>query len=420
MTALLSPAPTAVVGAGTDVWTIGAPRLLAGLDRVPVLDLRTHLGVHGPLPATNPRNLLALLDAARLAGRGGAGFDFAAKVRALAGTRRTVIVNGSESEPASFKDRTLLGRAPHLVLDGALAVAGAVGASQVVVAVHDRTSAAAITHAISERADARTVSVSVIAGGFVAGEARAVVRALAGGPALPPGRRNHGTETGHLLSNPETFAQVALLLRLGAHRFASTGTAAEPGTTLLTISGAVARPGVVEIPIGTPLSIVLTAAGAAPDLAAVITGGYHGSWVSPDPALLVSRAGLAAARPYPASFGAGVLIALDHSTCSLGELGRVSAWLAGESARQCGPCRFGLPALAADVQSIYRGDASGLAAGARHVQAVDGRGACAHPDGTARFITSGLRHLTNEINAHVHNGGCGRPVRGLLPIGVSS
>jgi NADH:ubiquinone oxidoreductase subunit F (NADH-binding) len=413
MTATLAPVPTI---AGNDVWTIGTPRLLAGLDRVDVLDAAAHRAVHGPLPATDLAHLLGLLDASRLAGRGGAGFAFATKLRALNGSKRTVVVNGSESEPASQKDRTLLRRTPHLVLDGALATAAAIRAARVVVVVHDRVAAAAVGRAIAERSDAGNASVHLSDGRFVAGEARAIVRALAGGPARPPGRRVHATETGTVLSNVETFAQVAVLVRLGAARFAATGTHDEPGTTLLTISGAVARPGVVEIPIGTPLSIVLTAAGAAPDLAAVITGGYHGTWVTPDPSLLVSRAGLAAAG---AAFGAGVIIAVDHSTCSLGELGRVAAWLAAESARQCGPCRFGLPALAEDVRSIYRGDARALEAAARHVHAVDGRGACSHPDGTARFIRSGLALLRDEAQAHL-SGGCGRPVRGVLPVGGQS
>jgi NADH:ubiquinone oxidoreductase subunit F (NADH-binding) len=235
-----------------DVWTIGTPRLLAGLDRHATLDLATHLATHGPLPATDLAHLLGQLDAARLAGRGGAGFPFAAKLRALTGTRRTVVVNGSESEPASHKDRTLLRRTPHLVLDGALAVAGAVQAARVVVAVHDAVTAAALERAISERSDARVVSVHRVDAHFVAGEARALVRAVDGGPARPPGRREHATAKGTLLSNVETFAQVAVLLRLGPQRFAGTGTYDEPGTTLLTISGAVTRPGVVEIPIGTP------------------------------------------------------------------------------------------------------------------------------------------------------------------------
>ena len=105
------------------VWKIGPPRVLAGLDRAYTLDHAAHLAVHGPLPAIDAERLLALLDESGLSGRGGAGFPLATKLRSLRGARPTVVVNGSESEPASTKDRTLLRRTPHLVLDGALAVA---------------------------------------------------------------------------------------------------------------------------------------------------------------------------------------------------------------------------------------------------------------------------------------------------------
>ena len=239
-----------------------------------------------------------------------------------------MIVNGSESEPASYKDRVLMRRTPHLVLDGALAVAAAVGTRDLTIAVHDAQSAAALRTAIAQRGDAKRVRVATVAGGFVAGEARALVRALAGGPAVPPGRRTHLTTDGVLVSNVETFAQVAVLLRLGPRRFAETGSRDEPGTTLLTIGGAVDRPGVVEIPIGTPLGIVLGAAGAA-GTHAVVMGGYHGSWIEPNPAIVLSRAGVAAAG---GSFGAGVLLVLDDATCALGELGRVGG-VAGRASR---------------------------------------------------------------------------------------
>jgi NADH:ubiquinone oxidoreductase subunit F (NADH-binding) len=309
-----------------------------------------------------------------------------------------VIVNGSESEPASVKDRTLLRRAPHLVLDGALAVAAAVRARRVVVAVHDPASAAAVWQAIAER-QAR-VQVELTPGGFVAGEARALRRALTGGPAIPPGRRAHLAQHGILLSNVETFAQIAVALRLGPHRFRDTGSHAEPGTTLLSLSGAVAHPGVVEIPIGTPLGIVLAAAAAsAPQ--AVIIGGYHGTWRRPP------SAEIPLARP--AGLGAGVVAVLDGSTCAWGELVRVTRWLAAQSAGQCGPCRFGLPALTHDLAA---GD---VAAAMRHAAAVDRRGACRHPDGAARFVTSALHVLRDEVERH-RQGGCGRPVRAQLAV----
>jgi NADH:ubiquinone oxidoreductase subunit F (NADH-binding) len=394
-------------------WTIGAPRVLAGLDRAYTLDHAAHRAAHGPLPAVDLDRLLALLDESGLSGRGGAGFPLATKVRALRGARPTVVVNGSESEPASTKDRTVMRRTPHLVLDGALAVATAVRAARVIVAVHDMAAADAIEHAVQQRRDARRVRVVLTGSEFVGGEARTLLRVLAGGPALPPGRRSHTTSNGYLVSNVETFAQTAVLIRTGAREFAATGTRREPGTVLLSVGGAVARPGVVEAPLGTPLGILLRAAGAD-DAAYVVVGGYHGGWLRPAPDIPISRAGVAAAG---ASLGAGVLFVLDSTTCALAELARTSAWLAAQSAGQCGPCRFGLPALAADVTAAAHGVPRAVTNAHRHSELVFGRGACAHPDGTSRFVASGLAVLQDEIAAHRH-GGCGRIDRGHLPTGA--
>ncbi|HEY3090875.1 MAG TPA: NADH-ubiquinone oxidoreductase-F iron-sulfur binding region domain-containing protein [Jatrophihabitantaceae bacterium] len=397
MTATLASVP-----AGT--WTIGTPRLLAGLDRYATIDHAAHLAVRGPLPYADRPRLTALLEDVALSGRGGAGFPFAAKLRAMPRGHGTVIVNGSESEPASFKDRTLLRRAPHLVLDGALAVAAAIGARHVKVAVHDTAAALAVRRAIGERSDCRRVRVAQVSGGFVGGEARALLRGLSGGPALPPGRRVHLTQNGTLLSNVETYAHIAVALRLGPHRFRESGTHAEPGTTLLTVGGAVERPGVVEVPLGTPLGIVLSAASAAPPQA-VVVGGYHGTWQALQPDLQLCHAN---------GLGAGVISVLDDSTCAMGELARVAGWLAAQSARQCGPCRFGLPALARDVAGVAAGH--DVAAAFHHAHAVDGRGACHHPDGAVRFVTSGLRLLREETVRHRTAGGCGRSIRGQLVV----
>ena len=399
-----------ITGVGT--WTIGRPRLLAGLDRYARLDHHAHLAVHGVMPGVDLDRLLAMLEETGLAGRGGAGFPLATKLRSLRGSKPTVVVNGSESEPASHKDRTLLRRSPHLVLDGALAVATAVGARKVVVAVHDPLAAVALQAAVAERTDARRVRILTTDGTFVTGEARTLLRVLDGGPALPPGRRSLPTDDGYLVSNVETFAQTAVLIRLGVRGFAETGTRKEPGTTLLTLGGAVGRPGVVEVPIGTPLGILLRAA-RGDQARYLVAGGYHGTWLLPKPDVPISRAGFAAAG---ANLGAGVLYVIDDNTCALGELTRVSRWLAAQSARQCGPCRFGLPALAADVAAISRGDRAAPKRAQRHADLVVGRGACAHPDGASRFVRSGLAALREELIAH-RGGGCGRPVLAQLPVG---
>jgi NADH:ubiquinone oxidoreductase subunit F (NADH-binding) len=392
-------------------WSIGPPRLLAAgyeagrqHDRAPRLLGRDQL----------------IRDAAAvgLLGRGGAAFPVATKLRAMPRRRpTTVVVNGSESEPASYKDRILMRRSPHLVLDGALVVAHALRARRVFIAVNDAPAAAALHHAVGNRSDARSVRIAKTGGRFVAGEARAVLRALGGGPAIAPGRRVLPSDRGYrgtptFLSNVETFAQLGLLAAMGPRVYAETGISDEPGTTVLTVTGAVGRPGVVEIPHGTPLSVLLSDVGAAPG-AAILLGGYHGSWWTGDPAVPLSRSILKAAG---ATLGAGVVCVLGAETCPLAELAHVSGYLASESAGQCGPCVFGLPTLAHDLRRLVDGYGSAVSDLRRRLAVVPGRGACGHPDGTARFVESGLRAFVADIERHRTAGGCGRPMRGHLTV----
>lgn len=394
---------------------IGPPRILAGCDFGDLVGLSRHRQLHGTMPRLDLRQLVAACGAVGLTGRGGAAFPVSQKLTSLRRGRRTVVVNGTESEPASRKDRLLLTRFPHLVLDGALLVADAIGARHIVVALHDQRVLPELEWAISERPDRSRFAVRIIDGGFVSGEARAVIRALNGGPALPPGRRTPPTEQGvggsaTFLSNAETFAQIAILAVLGPQAYAATGTREEPGTTLVTVGGAVTRPAVLEIGLGTSLGAVLSTAGAG-DVAGLVIGGFHGAWLRPDPSLPLSRTGL---RQAGGTLGAGVILVLDETTCALGELTRVASWLANESARQCGPCTFGLPALVNDLLVMSRGGPQAEYALRRHVGLVTGRGACAHPDGAARFIATGISALSREVDTHRRYGDCRRPVRGQL------
>jgi NADH:ubiquinone oxidoreductase subunit F (NADH-binding) len=356
-------------------------------------------------------------EAVDLRGRGDALFPVAARLRSL--PRRgahAVVVNGSESEPASFKDRTLLRRVPHIVLDGALGIAAAVRARQVVVAVHDSVSAESLRWAIAERPDAARVQVSETAGSFVAGDARAVVRSLGGGPVASPGRRTpstlrglHGRPT--FVSNPETFAQLAVLAGRGIQAYASVGLAADPGTLLVTLGGAVSNPCVAEVPHGTPLSVLLRLAGVG-FRAGVLLGGYHGAWWAGGDVPVAHEA----LRAHGATLGAGIMLVLDDRTCPIGELYRVSAWLAAQSVRQCGPCMFGLPAIADDLRCLAGGEMTDWTALERHLAVVPRRGACAHPDGAVRFVASGLRAFWSDVETHRDRGHCGRPLLGELPL----
>ncbi len=355
------------------------------------------------------------LETVRLLGRGGAAFPVATKLRGVAvGGRTHVLVNGSEGEPASQKDRTLMRLAPHLVLDGALAVAGALETGQVTIVVQDLAAYASLAAALRERPDGQEVRLEHHDHGFVGGEVRAVVRALSGGPAVPPGRRALPTVHGidgrpTFASNVETFAQVALVLGLGVDEYASVGSVDEPGTSLLTLLGDVSTAGVVEVTNGLPLAALL-GDGTGP----VLVGGYHGTWLAGPGDLVVSRPAL---RTAGAPLNAAVLARLPQDTCALREVAAVAHWLADQSTGQCGPCFFGLPTLAATLDQLAAG-LHVLPDARRRVGLLPGRGACAHPDGAATFVASAMSALAAEVAQHQADGRCGRPLLGALPTHV--
>jgi NADH:ubiquinone oxidoreductase subunit F (NADH-binding)/ferredoxin len=407
---------------------IGQPRLTVGLDRLRRINLAQYQAVFGQLPQPTAAELISMTGQVDLRGRGGAAFPVASKLSAVRDAARSrkrapiVLVNGSEGEPGSAKDRMLLLRSPYLVLGGALVAAKALKARIILVGVTDALIARSVREAASaEPVLDRLVRVVEVPDRFVSGESGALVNAMNGRPALPPKRKSHASDNGvanrpTLVSNAETFAQLAVLVMMGPEGYAATGTAAEPGTLLLTVGGSVARPAVVEVPSGLPLREVLALCGAEP-ADGVLVGGYHGSWLPAEAAYdtPVSRDGLAARG---GTLGAGSVLALGPGTCPLGEVARVTAYLAKESSGQCGPCRLGLPAIARSLAALAdgAGGADALDTARRGAAAVRGRGACSHPDGVFRFVLSALDVLTDDVAAHLFRGGCGRPVLNFLPL----
>jgi NADH:ubiquinone oxidoreductase subunit F (NADH-binding) len=401
-------------------------RLLADLSGP---GLAAHLGTHGPNPGSaDPGRLLDLVEVSGLTGRGGAAFPTARKWRAVAaGSRPVVIANGMEGEPASGKDKVLLAHRPHLVLDGLQLACRAVGARHgYVYLASESTVVDTVRRALDERARARTdrvpVTVVTAPGRFVAGQESAAAARVSGGPALPffpvPPVYEKGVKARPtLVQNVETLAQVGLLARRGAGWFRSVGTADQPGTMLLTVTGAISHAGVVEAPYGVRLRAVLEMAGGptAP-VGAVLVGGYHGAWL-PAPAALdlgLSNAELAA---YGASVGAGVVVVLPASRCGLVESARVVQYLANESTRQCGPCLNGLPAIAAGLAELAgpRPRARVRADVERWAGLVERRGACAHPDGTVRFVRSALTVFAAELDSHQRGQCSGTSSRPVCP-----
>jgi NADH:ubiquinone oxidoreductase subunit F (NADH-binding) len=403
--------------------------------------LAAHLARHGDLPyrdrigtPASPGALIGDIEKSGLTGRGGAAFPVHRKLTAVleAADRRrrtpVVIANGAESEPASDKDATLLWLAPHLVLDGLQLVAEALGADTAILVTHadrEHDVAGRVRQALQERLNARLdrvpVQLAVAPARFLSGQETALVNHLGGGPSIPTFMPPRITERGlgaspTLVQNVETLAQLALIARRGPRWFRQVGTVAEPGSMLATVRRADGQTRITEIPLGIPLRNLL---GDTPQTAesAVLLGGYHGQWLPAAQAAALTLDNQAL-EPAGARVGAGIVISLPPDRCGLVETARVVRYLALESAGQCGPCLNGLPRIAAGFVELATGRPrpSTIEDLQRWSGLVTGRGACHHPDGTARFVRSALITFAAEVDRHARGRCSAANTAPFLPI----
>lgn len=362
--------------------------------------LAEHQRQFGVLPELTGSELISTLTRAGLRGRGGAGFPAGRKMASVTGARAVVVANGAEGEPLSRKDAVLLARAPHLVLDGLELAARAVNARETYLylpAQADRSMRRAIAERRKAGACRHKPTIVEAPDTFIAGEESALVRRIEGGPAVPRDRIMLTVESGvrrrpTLVNNVETLAHIALIARFGPAWFRSMGERENPGTMLITLSGAITEQGVVEVATSATLAELIGRYGATDPstVRAVLVGGYHGRWI---PA--------SAFASTPVS-GLGIVHALAGHECGLARTAEIAGYLADQSARQCGPCRIGLPRLVHLLEQLARGraDAAGVGEINRLVELVDGRGACRHPDGTTRMIRSALQTFADDVQKH--------------------
>lgn len=377
------------------------PALLAGIELGPTLT--AHREQYGRLRKHDVAGLLDLVEQAGLRGRGGAAFPFATKLETAARRRRpVVVVNLSEGETASSKDAALAQARPHLVLDGAIAAATALGARDVhVVLPADRPLALRrMQLAMGLREDRVKLHEHVAEPRFVSGQSSAVIELIAGRPNLPVTTWAPAAVAGldgrpTLLCNAETFARVGLLVLAGAAAYRRLGTATEPGTTLVTVTVPGHEPEVREVEFGSPLRDVLPAAAYG---GPAVVGGFHGSWARWQ-TLVDARVSVPGMAELGMPLGAGVVLPVGPGACPLDFTSHVVDYLAEQGARRCGPCLNGLPELALAVRRVRDG-AVGPDRAAQLATLLEGRGACAHPDGTARLVHSLFAALPEEVAAH--------------------
>ena len=351
-----------------------------------------------PLPHVS-HGLIGSIERARLVGRGGAGFSVATKWRAVeqrSDGRAVVVINGAEGEPHSKKDRLLMTTRPHLVLDGAFIAARVLRARRVILYIGERHSAArdSMLRALAQRSEPERniVTFAAAPARYVAGAEAAAIHFLNEGVAtpinIPPYPFDRGVDGAPtLVQNVETLAHVATLARTGE----------APNGILITLAGGVSRPGVVEVDSRTMITEAINQSGGLSEAArAVLVGGYFGTWMRPEQAWGLRL------DPSAARLGCGVIGVLPSGRCPVCEVAAIMRYLAGESSAQCGPCFFGLRALA-DACTRIAGQGSNtqdLERLRRWSIEVQGRGACKHPDGAAIFLSSALRVFADEFATH--------------------
>lgn len=388
-------------------------RLLAGLPSRE--GLFHHQDRLGPLPdwSGRPEELVSIIRESGLAGRGGGYFPLASKLdaaRSVPGPA-VVVVNATESEPASAKDRVLLECRPHLVLDGAQALAAAATADRVIVATHSGAAGfESIRDAMAERRGDRVpAELIAVPDRYVAGESSALVSFINGGEALPASRGVPTAVSGvasrpTVVSNAETASHLALIARFGARWFREAGTDLSPGSTLVTVAGDVAFPGrVLEVIRPVTIGAVISAAGASSlPPQAVLLGGYAGTWV-PGERAWVSPLDATRLAGSGTPLGCGLLGVLGPGRCGLAEAARLMAWLSDERAGQCGTCALGLPAVAERLTSIADGTQRRRREIHRIValgETIAGRGLCGLPDGAVGMVESALTTFSEELRHH--------------------
>ena len=382
--------------------------------------------------ARDPLDVLETVKASGLQGRGGAGFPAGVKwgfIPRDTGGPVYCVCNADESEPGAFKDRVLLELAPHLMIEGMLICMHAVQSAQAYVYVRGEfpEGLRTVTRALAEARDAGLIGpgtgteifVHRGAGAYICGEETALLESLEGKKGFPRLKPPFPAQKGlfqrpTVVNNVETYATVPIVVRMGAAAYRQHGVEKSPGTKLVSISGAVRRPGVYEVPLGRVIwQVIKEAAGGTPEgreLKAVIPGGSSTPILTADEArkLPLCFEALKAAGTF---LGTGGIIVLDDRTCLVRALHNLARFYAHESCGQCSPCREGTGWNTKLLAAIEAGRAT-----ARDLELLvetgwnmRGRTICVLADAQAMPIHSYVEKFRGEFVAHLDGRGCPLP-----------
>lgn len=386
----------------------------------------------------SPEMLVEEVIRSGLRGRGGGGYPTGLKweqVLKAPGGGRVVVCNAAEGEPGSLKDRYLLRIAPHQVLEGIWIAARAVKAAKAYLFIKQEFTRelTVVKRALEECRDARSASglttnpeeIEIIEGPdqYLAGEETALLEVMEGRPPVPRQKPPYypayygfqGKPT--VINNVETLANVPAIIREGASWFSGFGTAESPGTMLFTLSGDVNRPGVYELPMGTPMRKLIWDLGggilggsAEPSeknaVKAVFPGGPSSAVLTVSQ--LDTPLSFEALRKAGSTLGAGAVRVLSQQRCMVREAVRHAIFFRDGSCGQCPACHMGTHNLSVVLERVQKGEghSGDLNSLAELCRFMPGRGSCGLITGAALCVGSLLANFRDEFESHARGEPC--------------
>jgi NADH-quinone oxidoreductase subunit F len=370
-----------------------------------------------------PADLISLIEASGLRGRGGGGFPLARKLAtaraAAAGGSAYVVANAYDADPASPLARTILLKKPDLVIEGLAIAASAVGATSGYIYLHPEAAAArkAVERALETAREGLgdlVVEIALGPGGFMGGEETALLAVLESRRAMARQRPPYPAIQGLLLrptviSSAETLAALPLIVRDGAETFRRTGTAGSPGTKLVSVTGAVASPGVYEVAFGTTLGEIVERAGGASGgrpLKGLHVGGPTGGILN------ATRTGVAldfeTLKAAGTHLGSGQVRVVPPDVCIVNEAAKLFQYLAKETCGICVPCRVGTKRVGGILEGIYSdlGRADDLPWLGELADHLDKFSLCGFGITSASILRTTMTEFADDYRSHISEHRC--------------
>ena len=382
---------------------------------------------------TSPEEIIAQVKSSGLRGRGGAGFPTGLKwsfISRNAPGQKYVVCNSDEGEPGTFKDRDILRYNPHQLIEGMVIAGYAIGATRgfnyirgefwepykrFKAALEEARGAGFLGENLFKSGFDFELHSHLGGGAYVCGEETALLESIEGKkgqprykPPFPAHFGLYGRPT--VINNTESLASIPVILEKGGEWFKGLGVENSGGSKLFSISGNINKPGVFEIPMGTPFSTLLEMAGGMKDgckLKAVIPGGSSSPIIPGDQMMDLTMDYDAIAKA-GSMLGSGAVIVLDDSNCMVKVLERMSYFYYEESCGQCTPCREGTGWLYRVVSRIENGQGrtEDLALLDDMTTKIAGKTICALGDAAAMPVQGMLKHYRNEFEYHIEHKKC--------------